>query len=613
MKFTQVESAGHPQAKVPPNLLSPKVLAKLVRDIWTLSNPIFTSKQRLSVIALFVGVFALSTAFVKLTVVFSYWKQDFFDGIQAMNQDAFWALLLRSFPDEEHGIFGIMPGFLSIVVVAILLKMYIYFLTQWLQMKGRTELTDSFKSEWLDDLAFYITGLIETEGNENPDQRISEDCRDFVELSVKLSLELVANVITFCSFIFVLWQLSGPITVYGVTVEHYMVFVAVIYAVLGTWLTSVIGRPLSQLRNEQQMREADFRFALMRVRENAQAIALSFGAANEKAKLTGLYSGVVDNWWHIMWNTKKLIGLTTVYGQAASIFPLIVASPRYFMGAIKLGVLMQIVDVFGRVQDSLSWFVDSYDELAKLHAIVHRLTTMKAAIAAASAAHRSGIKVEPSSDGMLKFVALNVDMPDQSPLLRIGGQTFVAGRSTLIGGRSGCGKSTLFGSIAGIWPFGAGTIQRPENSMFLPQHPYMPLGTLAEVLTYPHAANAFRREEILEALSASGLGEIGHELDVVDNWSQRLSGGQQQRVSIVRALLGKPDWLFLDEATASLDVESEEAFFAALQTRLPNTTIVSIAHRPEVKKFHTRHLVIEKMVEPHVGPVGKLFDVTEQA
>lgn len=594
-----------------PNLLAPKVLWRLTRDSWALATPVFKSKQQGSVIALFVGVFVLSTVFVKLTVVFSYWKQDFFDAIQAMNKDAFWALLLQTFPDEEHGFSGVMPGFLYIVAVAILLKMYIYFSTQWLQLKSRTELTAHFKNNWLGDTAFYIVGLTDSEGNENPDQRISEDCRDFVELAIKLSLELVANGMTFFSFIFVLWELSGPITIYGVTVDHYMVFVAVLYAALGTWLTSVIGRPLTHLRNEQQKREADFRFALMRVRENAQAIALSFGAANENAKLTALYGEVVDNWWNIMWSTKKLIGLTTVYGQAASIFPLIVASPRYFMGAIKLGVLMQIVDVFGRVQDSLSWFVDSYEELAKLYAIVHRLTTMKAAIDAARVANCSGIKIEQSSDGKLRFVSLKVDMPDQAPLLRIGSQTFEIGQSALVGGRSGCGKSTLFAAIAGIWPYGSGTIKRPNNCMFLPQHPYMPMGSLAEVLTYPHAVDAYIRSEILEALAASGLGELSHELDVVDNWSQRLSGGQQQRVSIVRALLAKPDWLFLDESTASLDVDSEAAFFAALQTRLTNTTIISIAHRPEVKSYHVRHLVIAKDVEPRVGPVGKLFEVTE--
>lgn len=250
-----------------PNLLAPKVLWRLTRDSWALATPVFKSTQQGSVIALFVGVFVLSTVFVKLTVVFSYWKQDFFDAIQAMNKDAFWALLLQTFPDEEHGFYGVMPGFLYIVAVAILLKMYIYFLTQWLQLKSRTELTAHFKNNWLGDTAFYIVGLTDSEGNENPDQRISEDCRDFVELAIKLSLELVANGMTFFIFIFVLWELSGPITVYGVTIDHYMVFVAVLYAALGTWLTSVIGRPLTHLRNEQQKREADFRFALMRVRE----------------------------------------------------------------------------------------------------------------------------------------------------------------------------------------------------------------------------------------------------------------------------------------------------------------------------------------------------------
>lgn len=598
-------------AEKPPNLLSPRVLWKLVRDVWELATPVLKSEHRNSAIILFFSVFALSMMLVKLRVTFSFWKQEFYDAIQTLNVDAFWALLLRYVPDPEHGVIGVMPGFLTIFIVAIPLAMYVYFLTQCLQRHGRTALTESFLKEWLDDLAFYISGLAEEEGdhgNENPDQRISEDCRDFIELAVKLSLELLANVATLFSFVFILWELSGSITVYGFTIDHYMVFVAVIYAVLGTSLTSVIGRPLSGLRNEQQKREADFRYALMRVRENTQAIALSGGAANEKARLNMLYAGLLGNWSAIMWNTKKLIGLETVYGYAAGVFPLIVAGPRYFAGAIKLGVLIQIIDAFGQVQEALSWFVDSYKELAQLHAIVDRLMTLKTAIAAARVAHRSGIKVEQSEDGKLKLIALNVDLPDQAPLLQVGSQTFLAGQSALIGGRSGCGKSTLFSAIAGIWPFGTGSIQRPNNCMFLPQHPYMPLGTLAEVLTYPHAVDTYSKEDILAALGAAGLGEIGHELQLVANWSQRLSGGQQQRISIVRALLAKPAWLFLDEATASLDVASEEAFFAALQKWLTDATIVSIAHRPEVKRFHKRHLVIASKVDPLVGPVGRLFE-----
>lgn len=586
---------------------------KFVRDVAKLVAPILHSKQKTNVLLLFASVLLLSLCFVQLTVIFNYWKKDFFDVIQAMDKDSFRALLLTWYPDAENGISGVMPGFGIIATIAILLQMYIYFLTQWLEVKGRTELTKSFMDNWLGDLAFYVTSLAEEDGQagtDNPDQRIAEDCRDFVQLLIKLLVGLVATLATFFSFIFVLWEASGPITIYGVTIPHYMVFVGFGYAIVGTWVTSIVGRPLSKLRNEQQKREADFRYALMRIRENAQAIALSNGAENEKVKLNFLYSALVGNWWKIMWSTKKLTGLTSGYGQAAGVFPLIVAAPAYFAGAIKLGVLMQVVGAFDKVQESLSWFVDSYDELARLHAIVERLTTMKTAIAAAREAHGSGIEVEFSGDGKLKFVALSVDMPDHSPLLRIGNQVFEPGQSAVIGGKSGCGKSTLFSSIAGIWPFGSGTIARPKNCMFLPQHPYMPLGTLAEVVTYPHAVDRFSREQILEALEACGLGDLCSDLAVVANWSQCLSGGQQQRISIVRAVLAKPDWLFLDEATASLDVESEQAFFGALQKYLPNTTIVSIAHRPEVKTYHRRHLEIAKQVEARVGPVGKLFDVT---
>jgi putative ATP-binding cassette transporter len=598
-----------------PNLLAPKVLGKLSRDCWELATPIFKSQKKGSVIILYVVLFAFSMFAVQLKVTYGNWIREFYYVIQALDVQSFWNLLLTWNPDTENGFFGVMPGFIYIAIVAIVLQMGIYFFTQWLHQKGRTELTDYFENQWLGDLAFYVVGLTHSEnsvGAENPDQRIAEDCREFVRLIIKLTLELIATVATFVCFLVLLWGLSGPITIYGVTIDHYMVYAAIVYAVFGTWVTNWVGKPLTNLKNEQQKREADFRFALMRVRENAQAIALSGGAANEKAKLTALYSLLLGNWWNIIWTTEKLTGLTTAYGQAASVFPLIVAAPRFFAGEIKFGVLRQIIYTFDTLQESLSWFVDSYDDLAELHAIVERLTTLKRAIEAARVAHHNGIKIEPSEDGKLKFVALNVDLPDESPLLQIGSQTFVPGVSTLIGGRSGCGKSTLFSAVAGIWPFGKGVIRRPVNCMFLPQHPYMPLGTLAEVLTYPHAVDKYTREDILAALDAAGLGTIGHELDQVHNWSQRLSGGQQQRISIVRALLAKPDWLFLDEATASLDVDSETAFFAALEKWLPQATVVSIAHRPEVKQYHKRHLVIAAHVDRDVGPVGRLFDMTDR-
>ncbi len=605
-----------PAAKAPKAkhfLSSPRALITFLSDIGNLASPVFRSKQRKSVLILFAVVVAFSLTYVQLTVILSYWRQDFFDAIEAKDVDAFKDLLLSWHADPKNGVFGIMPGFLGMALFAMLLNVEIYFLTQWLQMKGRTELTFIIMDEWLSDLSYYITGLIHgygADGTENPDQRITEDVRDFIILLIQLSLGLIATIAIFFGFIFILWNASGPITIYDYTIPHYMVFAAVIYALVGTWATSWVGRPLPDLKNEKQRREADLRFALMRVRENAKEIALSDGGSVEKVKLHGLYDHLIGNWWNIMWNTKKLTGLTAAYGQAAVVFPYIVSAPAYFAGAITLGVLMQIATAFEKVQDSLSWFVDSYGELAELHAIVQRLMTLKRAMAEARVAHQNGIKIRASADGNLKLVDLKVNLPNQAPLLQIGAQTFEAGESTIIGGRSGCGKSTLFGAIAGIWPFGEGEIDRPQNSLFLPQHPYMPLGMLQGVVTYPHSADAYSREQILEALEAAGLGTIGHELDVVDNWSQRLSGGQQQRISIARAFLAKPDWLFLDEATAALDLQSEQEFFVTLKKCLPNTTIVSIGHRTEVMKFHQRHLVIQREVQPPTGPVGRMFDVT---
>jgi len=362
-----------------------------------------------------------------------------------------------------------------------------------------------------------------------------------------------------------------------------------------------VGRKLVPLRFRQQRVEADFRYALVRLRENMEGVALYNGEAEEKAGLGHRFTQVVGNWWAIMQRTKLLNALINGYNQVANVFPLVVAAPRYFFGTLQLGGLMQTADAFGQVQGSMSWFLSSYAVLAQWRAIVERLTTFHRAIVLARAAAGEGLTTTAGPTDAIALHDVTIELPNGAKLLENAELLFARGTSVVVSGSSGSGKSTLFRVIAGIWPFGRGQVERPvERVLFLPQRAYIPLGSLRHVVCYPSPTTAHGKEEISQALVDAGLPELADHLDDDENWPQRLSGGEQQRLAFARALLTKPDWLFLDEATASLDPEAEAHLYRMLKEHLPGTTIVSIAHRASVAAFHDRHLVFER--EPdHVG------------
>jgi putative ATP-binding cassette transporter len=391
-----------------------------------------------------------------------------------------------------------------------------------------------------------------------------------------------------------LWGLSGAIEAFGIPIPGYMVWVALAYAVVGTVLTHLVGRPLALLTFRQQRVEADFRYALVRIRENMESIALYRGEREESVTLRDRFNAVIGNWRQIMTRTKMLNSLVVGYDQVAVIFPIVVAAPRYFSGAMQLGGLMQTVGSFGSVQGSMSWFVTAYAQLASWRAIVERLSTFHGAIVAARAATGKGFADMPSPEDAVRLHDVTVSLPDGTKLLSGADLTLTAGHSVVITGRSGTGKSTLFRVLAGIWPFGHGQVQVPAKSFFLPQRPYIPLGTLRHVITYPNPVESFSAAEIGQALADAGLPQLADRLEFDDNWPQRLSGGEQQRIALARALLAKPDWIFLDEATASLDPEAETDLYQTLKARLPHATLVSIAHRPSVAAFHDRRLTLKR-------------------
>jgi putative ATP-binding cassette transporter len=571
-----------------------KGLGEFLKDAYRLSKPYFTrSDERWSAWGLLIAIIVLNLSQVGLSVVLSYWRREFYNSLQQKNWQVFIDLtfLYRRTPS------GLMPGFCELAVVFIAIAVYSVYLNQWLQIRWRRWMTTRFLDEWLADRAYYRISLTTDRaaiGTDNPDQRIAEDLRDFTDNALTLGLGLLSNIVSLASFVGILWGLSGAMEVFGISIPGYMVWVAIVYAVIGTWLTHLVGRPLSALNFRQQRVEADFRYSLVRVRENMEGIALYRGEHEEQGLLLYRFGAVIGNWFAIMRRMKLLNTLTVGYEQVAVIFPVVVAAPRYFAGTMQLGGMMQTVGAFSQVQSALSWFVGAYASLANWRAIVERLATFHRAIVAARAAAAQDFDRVDAPAGTVRLHDVTLALPNGGKLLEHADLVLQPGHSVVVTGRSGSGKSTLFRAFAGIWPFGQGRVELPARAFFLPQRPYIPLGTLRHVIAYPQPAETFDRATLAHALADVGLGSLADLIDRDDNWPMRLSGGEQQRVAIARALLAKPDWIFLDEATTSLDEDAETELYRMLRERLPNATLVSIAHRASVAAFHQHRLVFRR-------------------
>jgi putative ATP-binding cassette transporter len=580
-------------------------IQRLPKDAWSLARPYFWSEERWSARAKLAGIVALSLALVGMDVVLSYWGRAFYNALQQKDWDSFIALLLTYKQDEN----GFLPGFIGLAVVYITASIYTTYLNQWLQISWREWITGRLLQDWLAERAYYAISLraVSDPGTtDNPDQRIAEDLRDYVTQTLSLSLNLLSTIVTLFSFVTILWTLSGPVSVLGITIPGYMVWAALVYSAIGTALVHLIGRPLVNLNFRHQKVEADFRFSLVRVRENAEAIALSAGETAERGRLGLQFAAIRDNWRAIMTRTKLLNSLVAGFSQISSIFPVIVAAPRYFGGSLDFGGLTQTIGAFGSVQGAMSWFVGAYREIAVLRATVDRILSFRADIDIARASQQS-MHIQATQGDSYALTDTDLLLPNGQVLLKGGALIIQRGQSTAITGRSGSGKSTLFRALAGIWPFGSGTITPGAGtSMFLPQRPYFPIGTLREAICYPTPALTHDTASIAQALIATGLASLKDQLDTRDNWGQRLSGGEQQRLALTRALLARPDWLFLDEATASLDPASEQQVLQALRTELPNTTIISIVHRPEVAALFPRQVTFHR----DDNAAGQIVDIT---
>jgi vitamin B12/bleomycin/antimicrobial peptide transport system ATP-binding/permease protein len=562
-------------------------IASTISIIWRLSIPYFRSGDRWPGLGLLSAVIAIELGIVAINVLINQWNARFYNALQ----DRDWAAFIH-----ELLVFCVLAGIFIVVGV------YQTYLNQWLRIRWRAWMTERYLKRWLDAGNHYRMQLL-GDAADNPDQRISQDIQSFVDSTLSIGVGLLSSIVSLISFIFILWGLSvsAPLQLFGGdwTLPGYLVWAALLYAVIGTWLTHLIGRPLVTLFFQQQRVEADFRFNLVRTRENSEQIALLRGEGAERGRAMHRFAAVVRNWRAIMTRTKTLTFFTAGYTQASIVFPFIVVSPAYFAGRIQLGGLTQTASAFNSVQNALSFFINVYQQFAEWQAVINRLSGFDEAIAGGQAAAIATPAICVETRGRahaLDVDALAVKLPQGAPLIAPTDVAFSAGDHVLVTGPSGSGKSTLFRAIGGIWPFGSGTIAIPEGAriMVLPQRPYLPIGSLEAAVAYPAMPGAWPQPQIRDVLLAVGLPALAPRLSEEAHWNATLSVGEQQRLALARAILHAPDYLLLDEATASLDEAAEATLYRLLHERLPRATVISIGHRSTLHAFHRRHLALDQ-------------------
>ncbi len=582
---------------------------KPIRDITKIADPYFANSdaptqeigpfrffgasegvigQRLVALSIFI-----TFAQVALQLRLNFWYRDLFNALQEYKADEFWYQLIW--------IFG------PLATVWVIIGMLDVFVDSALLIRWRTWLTKSLYERWLDGGTHYRIPFVGAAAD-NPDQRIQSDVDQFIRQTMALSIRLLSQAATLVSFMVILWSLSRdfvlPFT--DTVIPGFLVWLVVGYAVVGTWLTHVIGRPLIDLDYRQEQVEADFRFSLARSRIYSEQIALLRGEQAENFRLWGLFQAIIGNYIGIIYRRIKLGSFTLSYSQLSVVFPYILAAPSYFLKKITLGQFQQTADAFSSVQSALSFFINSYTTLASYKANTNRLSSFQRAMSEAEALSGVGYGLVQGNETKADVTTKNLvlALPNGREIVDAAALALPKGKATLVTGPSGSGKSTLFRAIAGIWPFGKGRVDVPpgQSALVLPQRPYIPLGTLRGAVSYPNISDQFSDAAIREALQAAQLPQLVDQLDTVDAWDQRLSGGEQQRLAIARAILAKPDWLFLDESTAALDEASEAGIYRTLREKLPGTTIVSIGHRSTLLELHDGRIDMQPAHDGRFAP-----------
>lgn len=563
--------------------------------------PAFKAKENTVAKAMVVFLVALNQLEVLFSLLISFVSRDLFNALQEYNAGSFWKALLISFP------------VLAFPYIAALVIEYV--VSSTLIVRWREWLTGHYTRRWLDNHNHYNMSLVGAQAD-NPDQRISEDVYYFIDPTqggatggvgtYTFTIQLISQLSSLVTFSILLWTLSSTFTMPGtsIVVPGFLFWCALIYAVIGTALIHWIGWPLSGLSFTRQRFEADFRFALARLREYGEQVALLAGEETEKAVLHKRFAAIVKNYYEIVSCRKRMRAFSETYNQITPFIPYIVAAPFYFAKKITLGVLTQTARAFGEVNQSLTIFVNYYINLADYVSVVNRLSSFEASLANGDKLiAKPGREVHPTDTGFA-LRDFTVGLPDGREILSGVTLDLTAKQSVLLTGPSGSGKSTLFRAVSGVWPYTSGAIDVPKDATFmvLPQRPYLPIGTLMAVVSYPALGNAYDAALVRSVLADVKLSDLVDKLDIEDNWTQRLSGGEQQRLAVARAILARPDWLLLDEATSAMDLDLEEAIYAMIAERLPHTTIISNAHRESLVAHHNRILGMMDVGEGRFTP-----------
>lgn len=545
-------------------------------QFWQLAGPYFTFKRSWRPLLVFAALLVLTLFSVRMNVLFSFWYNGFYSALQALDQTAFWYLL---------GVFAVLA------TLHVLRSLLTFYVTQAFSIRWRVWLTERLTSDWMHGDAYY-RGQFLAEPVDNPDQRIELDVNAFVSNSVSLALGAVSALVSLVAFTGILWGLSAPLAVAGVEIPRAMVFAVYVYVLIATWIAFRLGRPLIRLNFLNEKLTANFRYALMRLRENAENVAFYQGAPVERATLLGRFGALIINVWALVFRNLKFSGFNLGVSQVAVVFPFILQAPRFFSGAIKLGDVMQTSQAFGQVQDSLSFFRESYDTFAQYRATLDRLTGFLDANQQASELPRVSTKAQTQA---LDIVGLQVRRPDGHALIADLDLRLHAGQALLIKGPSGSGKTTLLRALAGLWPYAEGEVGRPigTEALFLSQRPYLPLGDLRTAIAYPADAAPQDHGRMQQALRQVNLAHLAERLEVSCDWSHILSVGEQQRLAFARVLFNRPHVVFLDESTSAMDEGLEHALYSLLRSEMPQTLLVSVGHRSTLAGFHTHRLEVD--------------------
>lgn len=542
------------------------------RITWAYFNPFAPAGSVLPLILLVVIVFMTLFA-VRMQVLFSFWFNGFYSSMQSLDAKAFWFMLT---------LFSILA---TIHVVRALLNFY---LSQALLIRWRVWLTNTLVERWIDKQGYYRNQFV-PEHTDNPDQRIQEDVTSFVTNSLNLSMGLLNAVVSLFAFTLILWNLSGSLTLFDWEIPRAMVFMVYLYVIIATIFAVKIGRPLIRLNFLNEQLNANFRYALIRMREYGESIAFYRGESVERGNLLTRFGQVISNFWKIVFRSLKFQGFNLAISQAAVVFPFIVQAPRLLSKQITLGDVMQTVQAFGQVEGALSFFRSSYDDFAGYRAVINRLSGFLDSMEAAG--QLPTVQIEQGS-GQLALNNVTVRTPANAILVEDLDLSLSPASTLLIRGPSGIGKTTLLRSIAGLWPYVDGKVVRPfdNQSLFLSQKPYLPLGTLRTALYYPAAIQS--DDQAVSILNQCHLGHLVARLDEEDDWTQILSIGEQQRLAIGRVLLNRPEVVFLDEASSAMDEGLEHAMYGLLRQSLPKAILVSVGHRSSLLGFHARELTL---------------------